>query len=371
MLRLADLRSVLPCDATVLDLGCGPGWPAVPLSPHVARITAVDASNLAVSLISDAIRARDIGNVDVRQGDAADLPFEDDTFDAVIASDLMDVVQSPSRVAREMFRVLKSGGRFVSRVQNFARVLGCAEQCHRCFQIDGDEGTYTVHYASLSPAHSLDLRFRLDMQRVLGAAARIAQGTLDVGRDMVLKELQALRPAIQNEVHLYRAPEFVPGTAAGPFRAAGFTELTVVGLNCDACTAFADELIKPRGHRPVLRRLAHGRTQAAALGVLVPGIHDHHLGLTGLGVGRHEVERGLDPTRERTAAEDATQETFLKLANQAGHIRKNPAAWLHACAMNAARDRYRCLAGSSCVPGGSAGPARNPTGRPASRITCG
>lgn len=44
---------------------------------------------------------------------------------------------------------------------------------------------------------------------------------------------------------------------------------------------------------------------------------------------------------EQTAAEDATQETFLKLANEAGRIRKNPAAWLHSCALNAAKDRYR------------------------------
>ncbi|HUU69052.1 MAG TPA: sigma-70 family RNA polymerase sigma factor [Planctomycetota bacterium] len=40
-------------------------------------------------------------------------------------------------------------------------------------------------------------------------------------------------------------------------------------------------------------------------------------------------------------AEDAAQETFLKLARAAGRIRRNPAAWLHACAVTTARDRLR------------------------------
>ncbi|MBT3381479.1 MAG: RNA polymerase sigma factor [Lentisphaerae bacterium] len=44
---------------------------------------------------------------------------------------------------------------------------------------------------------------------------------------------------------------------------------------------------------------------------------------------------------ERTAAEDATQDTFLKLASKAGRVKKNPASWLYTCALNVARDRSR------------------------------
>jgi RNA polymerase sigma factor (sigma-70 family) len=40
-------------------------------------------------------------------------------------------------------------------------------------------------------------------------------------------------------------------------------------------------------------------------------------------------------------AEDATQETFLKLAQNAGRIRSNAAAWLHACALRTALDLLR------------------------------
>jgi len=40
-------------------------------------------------------------------------------------------------------------------------------------------------------------------------------------------------------------------------------------------------------------------------------------------------------------AEDATQETFLRLARSASTIKSNAGAWLHSCAMNACRDLMR------------------------------
>jgi RNA polymerase sigma factor (sigma-70 family) len=40
-------------------------------------------------------------------------------------------------------------------------------------------------------------------------------------------------------------------------------------------------------------------------------------------------------------AEDATQDTFIRLARSAGQVTSNPASWLHACASNVARDAQR------------------------------
>jgi RNA polymerase sigma factor (sigma-70 family) len=39
--------------------------------------------------------------------------------------------------------------------------------------------------------------------------------------------------------------------------------------------------------------------------------------------------------------EDAVQETFIKLARQAGSVRRNPASWIFTCALNTARDKRR------------------------------
>ena len=45
--------------------------------------------------------------------------------------------------------------------------------------------------------------------------------------------------------------------------------------------------------------------------------------------------------RNDSDAEDATQEAFLKLAQHAGSITSNAAAWLHACALRASLDLLR------------------------------
>ena len=55
--------------------------------------------------------------LDVRQGDAGDLPWEDGTFDAVSIANALHLIDEPIPVPREACRVLKLGGRFVAITQ--------------------------------------------------------------------------------------------------------------------------------------------------------------------------------------------------------------------------------------------------------------
>ena len=45
------------------------------------------------------------------RGDAADMPFEDETFDTIIMNDAMEHVDKPEKVIEECYRVLKKDGR--------------------------------------------------------------------------------------------------------------------------------------------------------------------------------------------------------------------------------------------------------------------
>jgi SAM-dependent methyltransferase len=90
-----------------LDVGCGPGaltWPLVDAlgADHVA---AIDPSAPFV----EACRARFPG-VDVRQGAAESLPFEDDTFDVAAACLVVHFMTDPVRGLAEMRRVTRGGG---------------------------------------------------------------------------------------------------------------------------------------------------------------------------------------------------------------------------------------------------------------------
>lgn len=97
----------------VLDIGCGPGWfwPAVAGTlPEGLDLTLADASHGMVVEALERCRALPFGTVTGRQADAADLPFEDGSFDAVIAMHMLYHVPDPAAGIAEMHRILKTGG---------------------------------------------------------------------------------------------------------------------------------------------------------------------------------------------------------------------------------------------------------------------
>jgi ubiquinone/menaquinone biosynthesis C-methylase UbiE len=90
----------------VLDVGCGPG----PLTTALAallgagHVAAVDPSEDFVA----ACRAR-VPGADVRIGVAEQLPFEDDSFDAVLAQLVVPLMEDRDAGVSEMARVARSG----------------------------------------------------------------------------------------------------------------------------------------------------------------------------------------------------------------------------------------------------------------------
>jgi phosphatidylethanolamine/phosphatidyl-N-methylethanolamine N-methyltransferase len=93
----------------VLILGCGPGTDLDYL-PEGVSVAAVDLSPAMVRRTE--VRAETPGvDVDARVGDARDLPFEDDAFDAVLLHLVLSVVPDAEQVAAEADRVLAQDGR--------------------------------------------------------------------------------------------------------------------------------------------------------------------------------------------------------------------------------------------------------------------
>lgn len=59
-------------------------------------------------------RAEGMGlDIDLREGDALDLPFADEQFDVVVLHMILAVVKSPDKALEEACRVLKPGGRVI------------------------------------------------------------------------------------------------------------------------------------------------------------------------------------------------------------------------------------------------------------------
>lgn len=100
----------LAADATVLELGCGPGF----FSPWIVRATdrgfAVLTDLQAEMLEVASGRLRDATNASYVQADAAVLPFADATFDAVFLATVLGEVPDPSACIAEIRRVLRASG---------------------------------------------------------------------------------------------------------------------------------------------------------------------------------------------------------------------------------------------------------------------
>lgn len=98
----------------VLDVGCGTGVLTRELTRHVGDDGSVTGFDLSESMLGVA-RER-CPDATFKQGNVTDLPFDDQSFDAVIGSFMLMFVPDPEKALREMRRVLKTDGRLVVSV---------------------------------------------------------------------------------------------------------------------------------------------------------------------------------------------------------------------------------------------------------------
>lgn len=108
------LRSRLQAGETVLDLGSGAGLDSIIagwLVGTAGRVIGVDL-NPHMCAKAEAHAAQAGGKIDCRQGTMEDIPFPDAGTDVVISNGVINLSFRKRRVIRELFRVLKPGGRF-------------------------------------------------------------------------------------------------------------------------------------------------------------------------------------------------------------------------------------------------------------------
>lgn len=114
----------------VLDVATGAGYVAAKARERGAIATGLDFSDAQVTLARQTFP-----DVAFRQGDAQALPFDADTFDAVVMGFGMNHLPEPDVAAREAWRVLKPGGAFAFTVwsdprpgEGFGIVLSAIEK---------------------------------------------------------------------------------------------------------------------------------------------------------------------------------------------------------------------------------------------------
>jgi ubiquinone/menaquinone biosynthesis C-methylase UbiE len=108
--RAAELAAALPDGAAVLEVAPGPGYLAVELARGGrVGVHGVDVSRTMVQIAAEHAAEQGV-EADFRQGDVADLPFPDATFDLVVTQAAFKNFTAPVRALDEIHRVLKPGG---------------------------------------------------------------------------------------------------------------------------------------------------------------------------------------------------------------------------------------------------------------------
>ena len=106
----------LTSNSSVLEIGCGSGRYALQLAEIVGcRIVGVDINLSGINNANQLAAAQRMsGQVHFERCDVSNrLPFDDASFDATFANDVLCHIPHRSNVLRELFRVIRSGGRFL------------------------------------------------------------------------------------------------------------------------------------------------------------------------------------------------------------------------------------------------------------------
>lgn len=107
--RLIDLQQPL----SVLDVSTKTTRVAIELCRHpiTCRVTSVSRCSKVVALAKrDVVRAGHSAAIHIKFADVQQLPFADDSFDAVISHDFIHCIPTPSTIVAELLRVLRPGG---------------------------------------------------------------------------------------------------------------------------------------------------------------------------------------------------------------------------------------------------------------------
>lgn len=139
----------------LLDMGCGEGRHAFEAFRRGARVVAFDHSAAELKDVGGLFAAmREAGEAGTApgdmavttNGDALCLPFPDDTFDRVIASEVLEHVPDDQTALAEIFRVLKPGATLAATVPSWFPEQVCwalSEEYHAPFVEGGHVRIYS------------------------------------------------------------------------------------------------------------------------------------------------------------------------------------------------------------------------------------
>lgn len=96
---------------TVLECACGTGAITAAIAAKASKVVATDLSDGMMSQAKK--KCKSYGNVHFETADIMKLDFADESFDAVVAGNVIHLLPDPQAAVRELMRVCKKGGKVI------------------------------------------------------------------------------------------------------------------------------------------------------------------------------------------------------------------------------------------------------------------
>lgn len=228
--------------SSVIDVGCGLGFPALVLAPHVGYLVAFDAAPTMVSRLYSYVKQLEYRTMSVVRSRVNELPFGNGQFDGASICGTLGSVTEPERMLKELYRVLRPNGIAVCVAENFAdKLIVDAGKKFRWFRMDDGQLSLQVIEYLQNPYRIRDYRYIIRKgselyQKLLAGhqdnlswRATTGRGPMDLPRGTVEKVLYD------------EAIEFDPDSLVEAFKRTGFQVIQVKRL--ERCFQFRAERI--------------------------------------------------------------------------------------------------------------------------------
>lgn len=95
-------------DDNVLECACGTGMFSLPIARRCKSLTATDFADKMLRQAQN--KCKDLSNVRFELADVTRLNYDDETFDKVVAANVIHLLDNPKAAMAELMRVCKTGG---------------------------------------------------------------------------------------------------------------------------------------------------------------------------------------------------------------------------------------------------------------------
>jgi ubiquinone/menaquinone biosynthesis C-methylase UbiE len=119
-LSIRKACDVLSPQDRVLEIGCGTGIMTLGVAPHVKAVVATDIAPAMIAVAQNKAARRGVTNVEFYTYDGYALPYEPQTFEAVLLFNVLHFVKEPARILQEAHRLLKPSGYLISATDCYA-----------------------------------------------------------------------------------------------------------------------------------------------------------------------------------------------------------------------------------------------------------